>query len=785
VLCADVSRSWDAITPRHVLVSTDAECCLKDINSPIISTAMPCDPCEYTSLILQRSQDERENTVKKSNVAAPTLRCDNSDHMCNIAKPSLTEALRMMVTLQLKRDGLISIMLPCSITVAIDDALDGLHPIAGQRFWQCTLQSWNQSRWVLRLLETVHAWVAMDEVNGSLHVIDTQYEDGLSATTFNDMDRAIKHISVVDAASHHRWHEERTNLNEYTNCHWIAEATHIPMCQALAVLVSVHPANNVSMQAQSLMLHTSASDSEYVPQTLLTSQSSIANDSRSSSAKHLLVAGRIFNAILRHCSNFCRAQSHSLTPLTKVCNDLHQLSDLGTINMMRCLLILSASELEILIATVSRIADEEIFLPHHLLVWQRLTAIQQSRVIGVVAGTFMNYRSVWMVSGVGDNDLMRTLLGEVITMYSISSVQNSTYRQLLHNAARTVLHSLPSFAQRLWSISCAALGRMEEICEAGFIHANDATSHDATGRIHSEHCTESIRTLPHGNSDQWDIAQGSDQDGDVQMMVGAVRHRSLPMASDLWNHGLIMFKAIDSGVSPGRVRHVLTQSVRDWTTLPSTLAYVKRQTISSPGIMNRTSLGWPLDPAFTTNVMLSIFSNLIDNVLLAANNAVAIVKTFDLDVLRSQHLENTMHYFLLHNVHPVSVCQTAQRMPPQYFEHYIRNVTKQDTTPPLAIPSPQCASDAMSDNILVAKCLPSSNRQHGATHTNAIEHAKLVDESQCSICLSAICADDDFQALPPCGHTVHDSCVTEWFQVWHHNTCPLCRQVVLYTAPSS
>jgi len=51
------------------------------------------------------------------------------------------------------------------------------------------------------------------------------------------------------------------------------------------------------------------------------------------------------------------------------------------------------------------------------------------------------------------------------------------------------------------------------------------------------------------------------------------------------------------------------------------------------------------------------------------------------------------------------------------------------------------------------------------------------DESECSICLSAVEEGDSLRRLPACGHHFHQACIDLW--LLRQNKCPLCKTDVL------
>ncbi|KAF8052548.1 hypothetical protein N665_1546s0011 [Sinapis alba] len=52
------------------------------------------------------------------------------------------------------------------------------------------------------------------------------------------------------------------------------------------------------------------------------------------------------------------------------------------------------------------------------------------------------------------------------------------------------------------------------------------------------------------------------------------------------------------------------------------------------------------------------------------------------------------------------------------------------------------------------------------------------EESTCAICLEGLDKNDETFDLPYCSHRFHSTCIGEWLQS-HHNSCPLCREILL------
>ncbi|XP_013601749.1 PREDICTED: RING-H2 finger protein ATL2 [Brassica oleracea var. oleracea] len=51
------------------------------------------------------------------------------------------------------------------------------------------------------------------------------------------------------------------------------------------------------------------------------------------------------------------------------------------------------------------------------------------------------------------------------------------------------------------------------------------------------------------------------------------------------------------------------------------------------------------------------------------------------------------------------------------------------------------------------------------------------ESTTCAICLEGLYKNDETFDLPYCSHRFHSTCVGEWLQ--SHNSCPLCREVLL------
>lgn len=57
------------------------------------------------------------------------------------------------------------------------------------------------------------------------------------------------------------------------------------------------------------------------------------------------------------------------------------------------------------------------------------------------------------------------------------------------------------------------------------------------------------------------------------------------------------------------------------------------------------------------------------------------------------------------------------------------------------------------------------------------------DGLECSVCLSEITQGEKTRILPKCNHGFHVKCIDMWFQ--SHSTCPICRNPVLNSDPST
>ncbi|KAL8237543.1 hypothetical protein R6Q59_018624 [Mikania micrantha] len=65
-----------------------------------------------------------------------------------------------------------------------------------------------------------------------------------------------------------------------------------------------------------------------------------------------------------------------------------------------------------------------------------------------------------------------------------------------------------------------------------------------------------------------------------------------------------------------------------------------------------------------------------------------------------------------------------------------------------------------------------------------IKQSKIVEGTDCSVCLTEFEEDDTLRLLPNCKHAFHVSCIDTWLR--SHTNCPLCRALIVNnTADSS
>jgi hypothetical protein len=756
---------------------------------------------------------------------------------------SLHESTLMMATLQFDRHQLLALTWPCSIMTVIDASFVHMDAMASQQFWLCTLASWSQKRILLRLLETIHTWVGLDEakqlsIAATPHIMTPAPDDDLSDAGAQETQNAARNPNGARSRSY-----RRRNLSAPT----------LRITAGMMTRASTRASTQTSMERGPAYISVPTIVSPSVPPLITTSVSTfpiLSQDVlqgqtrhpghypvRKASSMYLLMAGRLFIQITRCCFSFYSGISLKHEAATNSCNYLHHLDNAETIGLMQCLLVLSAPEIELIVYTLSQIADTRVFLPHHLATWGSLSATKQARVLGVVAGAFIKYRNVWALAGIGDNDLMHALVGEVITLFAPPCVPDARYHDLVQRAGRRIVQSLPTIRSHLWAISCVALGRSDEAC-AIWTATSSNNAHAHTTRVQSiatqsypanvgaifvatngpevqiqstdEEQSTSVPPLPtplpfrgnnsatndhmndsmpthvdtldaqrfsygmdadlHNTDSQHEIdddEEMNDERTSASMSISAAHSYVAPSMEESCRHSMILMCAIDHGLPPGRVQHLLTQSVRDWISSPSTLEYIKHHENLPSDDGHQVSSPLQSDNPLQTRSILRVFSLLLQHVLQARHTSVVLVKKYELDVLRAENLEHTMRYFLTHGSHPTTVCQLPQHMPPPYFCHYVAAAftpTREQSAMSSAVPIP------LYDVSLV-------------TDANGRRECILPPESHCSICQSSILSDENYQVLPPCGHVVHDICVSQWFQVWKHNTCPLCRQVVSYADP--
>ncbi|XP_041011686.1 E3 ubiquitin-protein ligase RING1-like [Juglans microcarpa x Juglans regia] len=58
----------------------------------------------------------------------------------------------------------------------------------------------------------------------------------------------------------------------------------------------------------------------------------------------------------------------------------------------------------------------------------------------------------------------------------------------------------------------------------------------------------------------------------------------------------------------------------------------------------------------------------------------------------------------------------------------------------------------------------------------------LVEEAECSVCLSEFEEDEALRLLPKCSHAFHIPCIDTWLR--SHTNCPMCRAPIVVQAPS-
>uniref|UniRef100_A0A1J3EGK0 RING-type E3 ubiquitin transferase n=1 Tax=Noccaea caerulescens TaxID=107243 RepID=A0A1J3EGK0_NOCCA len=58
---------------------------------------------------------------------------------------------------------------------------------------------------------------------------------------------------------------------------------------------------------------------------------------------------------------------------------------------------------------------------------------------------------------------------------------------------------------------------------------------------------------------------------------------------------------------------------------------------------------------------------------------------------------------------------------------------------------------------------------------------RVIDGTECSVCLNEFEEDESLRVLPKCSHAFHINCIDTW--LLSHKNCPLCRSPVLLTEP--
>ncbi|XP_023764742.1 RING-H2 finger protein ATL54 [Lactuca sativa] len=59
----------------------------------------------------------------------------------------------------------------------------------------------------------------------------------------------------------------------------------------------------------------------------------------------------------------------------------------------------------------------------------------------------------------------------------------------------------------------------------------------------------------------------------------------------------------------------------------------------------------------------------------------------------------------------------------------------------------------------------------------------LIEDTNCSVCLSEFQEDETLRLLPKCNHAFHISCIDTWLR--SHTNCPLCRAGIVKNTPTS